>query len=212
MHLMIRPIMPYDIPKLTENPFVLISGFVLVITAVLIAVVLSRYAAEAYKGNRKKATLFFAGITAFVTLMLFCFFGCAATTFKGIIFCLLLLFSSYEDIRIRECEDYVHLMIVIAAFIGTDMAALPNMILSALLVGGIMLMTTVITKSQMGGADIKLSAACAFMLGTVQGFAGLMLGLIAAIIVNIIKNRKKNTEGFPLIPYLAVGFMTAYFM
>lgn len=121
MHLMIRPIMPYDIPKLTENPFVLISGFVLVITAVLIAVVLSRYAAEAYKGNRKKATLFFVGITAFVTLVLFCFFGCAATTFKGCIFCLLLLFSSYEDIRVRECEDYVHLMIVIAAFIGTDM-------------------------------------------------------------------------------------------
>ena len=212
MHLMIRPIMPYDIPKLTENPFVLISGFVLVITAVLIAVVLSRYAAEAYKGNRKKATLFFVGITAFVTLILFCFFGCAATTFKGCIFCLLLLFSSYEDIRVRECEDYVHLMIVIAAFIGTDMAALPNMILSALLVGGIMLMTTVRTKSQIGGADIKLSAACAFMLGTVQGFAGQMLGLIAAIIVNIIKNRKKNTEGFPLIPYLAVGFMAAYFM
>ena len=37
-------------------------------------------------------------------------------------------------------------------------------------------------------------------------------GLIAAIIVNIIKNRKKKTEGFPLIPYLAVGFMAAYFM
>ena len=58
MHLMIRPIMPYDIPKLTENPFVLISGFVLVITAVLIAVVLSRYAAEVYKGNRKKSDAF----------------------------------------------------------------------------------------------------------------------------------------------------------
>lgn len=204
--------MPYDIPKLTENPFVLISGFVLVITAVPIAVVLSRYAAEAYKGNRKKATLFFAGITAFVTLVLFCFFGCAATTFKGCIFCLLLLFSSYEDIRVRECENYVHLMIVIAAFIGTDMAALPNMILSALLVGGIMVVTTVITKSQMGGADIKLSAACAFMLGTVQGMTGLMIGLILAVIINSIKNRKKKHEGFPLIPYLAVGFTAAYFM
>ena len=204
--------MPYDIPKLTENPFVLISGFVLVITAVLIAVVLSRYAAEAYKGNRKKATLFFAGITAFVTLVLFCFFGCAATTLKGIIFCLLLLFSSYEDIRIRECEDYVHLMIVIAAFIGTDMAALPNMVLSALLVGGIMLATAAVTKSSIGGADIKLSAACAFMLGTVQGMTGLMIGLILAVIINSIKNRKKKHEGFPLIPYLAVGFTAAYFM
>ena len=57
MQLMIRPIMPYDIPKLTENPFVLISGFVLLITAVLIAVVLSRYAAEANKGDKKKVTV-----------------------------------------------------------------------------------------------------------------------------------------------------------
>lgn len=120
MHLMIRPIMPYDVPKFTENPFVLISGFVLLFMAVLTAVFVSRYAAEVYKGNKKKTTLFFVGITAFVTLMLFCFFGCAATAVKGCIFCLLLLLSSYEDIRIRECEDYVHLMIVIAAFIGTD--------------------------------------------------------------------------------------------
>ena len=78
--------MPYDIPKLTENPFVLISGFVLLITAVLIAVVLSRYAAEAYKGNRKKATLFFAGITAFVTLMPFCFFWMCCNHIQGMYF------------------------------------------------------------------------------------------------------------------------------
>lgn len=212
MHLMIRPIMPYDVPKLTENPFVLISGFVLLFMAMLTAFVLSRYAASEYKGNKKKATIFFVGITAFVTLMLFCFFGCAATAVKGCIFCLLLLLSSYEDIRIRECKDYVHLMIVIAAFIGTDMAALPGMLLSALLVGGIMLITTVITKSQIGGADIKLSAASAFLLGIKQGFAGLMLGLIAAIFVNIIKNRKKKNTGFPLVPYLAAGFMAAYFI
>ena len=204
--------MPYDIPKLTENPFVLISGFVLVITAVLIAVVLSLYASNVYKGNKKKAVLFFTVIAALTALLLFCFFGCAATTVKGIIFCLLLAFSSYEDIKTRECENYVHLMIVIAAFIGTDMSALPGMLLSALIIGGIMLMTAAVTKSSIGGADIKLSAACAFMLGTVQGMTGLMIGLILAVIINSIKNRKKKHEGFPLIPYLAVGFMTAYFM
>lgn len=204
--------MPRITPEITENPLILVNGIVLLALTVLTAVFISLYASKVYKGNKKKAVLFFTVIAALTALSLFCFFGCAATTVKGIIFCLLLAFSSYEDIKTRECENYVHLMIVIAAFIGTDMAALPNMVLSALLVGGIMLMTTIITKSQMGGADIKLSAVCAFLLGTVQGFAGLMLGLIAAIIVNIIKNRKKNTEGFPLIPYLAVGFMTAYFM
>ena len=204
--------MPRITPEITENPLILVNGIVLLALTVLTAVFISLYASNVYKGNKKKAVLFFTVIAALTALSLFCFFGCAATTVKGIIFCLLLAFSSYEDIKTRECENYVHLMIVIAAFIGTDMAALPNMVLSALLVGGIMLMTTIITKSQMGGADIKLSAVCAFLLGTVQGFAGLMLGLIAAIIVNIIKNRKKNTEGFPLIPYLAVGFMAAYFM
>lgn len=55
---MIRPIMPYDVPKLTENPVVLISGFVLLFMAMLTAVFVSRYAAEAYKGSKKKATLF----------------------------------------------------------------------------------------------------------------------------------------------------------
>ena len=75
-----------------------------------------------------------------------------------------------------------------------------------------MLMTAAVTKSSIGGADIKLSAACAFMLGTVQGMTGLMIGLILAVIINFIKNRKKKHEGFPLIPYLAVGFTAAYFM
>ena len=153
--------------------------------------------------------LFIAALTA---LSLFCFFGCAATTVKGIIFCLLLAFSSYEDIKTRECENYVHLMIVIAAFIGTEMSALLGMLLSALITGGIMLATAAVTKSSIGGADIKLSAVCAFILGTVQGMTGLMIGLILAVIINSIKNRKKKNEGFPLIPYLAVGFTAAYFM
>lgn len=212
MHLMIRPITPFCPPNISEDPLLLVNGAVLLIMAVLAAVFISLYASGTYKGNRKKAVLFFVGITALAALMLLSFFGCAATTLKGIIFCLLLVFSSYEDIKTRECENYVHLMIVIAAFIGTDMSALPGMLLSALIIGGIMLTTAAVTKSSIGGADIKLSAACAFMIGTVQGMIGLMIGLILAVIINSIKNRKKKHEGFPLIPYLAVGFMTAYFM
>ena len=211
-HLMIRPIMPRITPEIIENPLILVNGIVLLALTVLTAAFISLYASNVYKGNKKKAVLFLTVIAAFTALSLFCFFGCAATTVKGIIFCLLLAFSSYEDIKTRECENYVHLMIVIAAFIGTEMSALPGMLLSALIIGGIMLMTAAVTKSSIGGADIKLSAACAFMLGTVQGMTGLMIGLILAVIINSIKNRKKKHGGFPLIPYLAVGFMTAYFM
>ena len=204
--------MPRITPEITENPLILVNGIVLLALTVLTAVFISLYASNVYKGNKKKAVLFFTVIAALTALSLFWFFGCAAITVKGIIFCLLLAFSSYEDIKTRECENYVHLMIVIAAFIGTDMSALPGMLLSALITGGIMLATAAVTKSSIGGADIKLSAACAFMLGTVQGMTGLMIGLILAVIINSIKNRKKKHEGFPLIPYLAVGFTAAYFM
>ena len=203
--------MPRITPEITGNPLILVNGIVLLALTVLTAVFISLYTSNVYKGNKKKAVLFFTVIAALTALSLFCFFGCAATAVKGIIFCLLLAFSSYEDIKTRECENYVHLMIVIAAFIGTDMSALPGMLLSALIIGGIMLTTAAGTKSS-GGADIKLSAACAFMLGTVQGMTGLMIGLILAVIINSRKNRKKKHEGFPLIPYLAVGFTAAYFM
>ena len=131
--------MPRITPEITENPLILVNGIVLLTLTVLTAVFISLYASNVYKGNKKKAVLFFTVIAALTALSLFCFFGCAATTVKGIIFCLLLAFSSYEDIKTRECENYVHLMIVIAAFIGTDMSALPGMLLSALIIGGIML-------------------------------------------------------------------------
>ena len=38
---------------------------------------------------------------------------------------------------------------------------------------------------------------------------GLLAGLLVAVIINLIK---KNKGGFPLIPYLAIGYMMAYFI
>ena len=72
-------------------------------------------------------------------------------------------------------------------------------------IGGIMLTTAAVTKSSIGGADIKLSAACAFMLGTAQGMTRLMIGLILAVIINSIKTRKKKHEGFPLPSFTPIN-------
>lgn len=88
--------MPRITPEITENPLILVNGIVLLALTVLTAVFISLYASNVYKGNKKKAVLFFTVIAAFTALSLFCFFGCAATIVKGIIFCLLLAFSSYR--------------------------------------------------------------------------------------------------------------------
>ena len=125
--------------------------------------------------------------------------------FSGILFCLILLISSYSDIKTREADDYLPVMIVLTAFIGRNVSDIPGMMFSAVMITLPMFLIVIVCNGKtIGGADVKLSAACAFMLGIWKGFAGLIVGLTLGIIVNlIIQTRKNKVEGFPLVPYLA---------
>ena len=210
MSMMILPIRPQICNLSVINIEFIISAALMLTAAVIAALLSARYATGVFKGNKKKTMLCFVGIAVCVTLALVCFFGCAAITVKGIIFALILVFSSYEDIKKRECDDYLHLMIVIAAFIGTELSAVPKMFFSAMFAGGLMLATMLMTKSSIGGADIKMAAACSFLLGISRGIVGLLIGMVLAVAFNIFKKDKK--KGFPMIPYLAVGYMAAYFI
>ena len=98
-------------------------------------------------------------------------------------------------------------MIALTAFIGIKVSDIPVMLLSAVLITLPILLIVVVCKGKtIGGADVKLSAACAFLLGVTKGFAGLITGLTLGIIVNlIIQTRKNKAEGFPLIPYFAAA-------
>ncbi len=216
MNAMIRPPMlpyiPYNKVSAGVDGVTLIIALLLLAGAVFAAWCIGLYTARHFGGNRKKIVLVFAGITGLVTIAMLCFFGCAAVTIRGIILTLILAFSSYSDIRTRECADHLHLMIVIAAFIGTETTALPGMLLSGIAIGGIMLIPALLGKRSLGGADIKMAAACSFMLGFGRSMIGLTVGLLLAVIINAIQNRKKKQAGFPLIPYLAVGFTAAYFI
>ena len=212
MNMMIRPILPYYSSMTQADGFTVVSMLLLLIGAVFAAFCIAMYAANGQQGEKRKTVLLFMGLTAIVTVTMLCFFGCAAVTVRGIILCLILLYSSYSDIRIRECSDYLHLMIVIAAFIGCKAAELPAMILGGVLVGAVMLVPLLTGNRTLGGADIKCSAACAFLLGLKRGLIGLTAGLLLAVIINSIKNRKKKDKSFPLLPYLSVGFTAAYFI
>lgn len=212
MNMMIRTILPYYSSITQADGFTIVSMLLLLIGAVFAAFCIAMYAANGQQGEKRKTVLLFMGITAIVTVTMLGFFGCAAVTVRGIILSLILLYSSYSDIRTRECSDYLHLMIVFAAFIGCKVAELPAMILGGVLVGAVMLVPLLTGNRTLGGADIKCSAACAFLLGLKRGLIGLTAGLLLAVIINGIKNRKKKDKTFPLLPYLSVGFTAAYFI
>ena len=211
MPMMIQPALNAIFENYTASKTGFIVSTVLTFVFVSItAVMLARCVAGKIGGNKKKTTVWFLLIALCVSAALLCFFGFAAITLKGILLSFVLLYASYEDLKTKECDDSVHLMIVIAAFIGTDPSSLQNMLISALIIGGLMLISMLVTRSQIGGADIKLAAACAFTLGLNRGLIGLFAGTLLAVICNIFKKNRK--EGFAMIPYLAVGFMAAYFI
>lgn len=208
----IKPIKPDFSPVLSGDVYSIISWLAILLIAGLSAFFIARYSAKRFKTDEKKTAVCFMALAVISSLIMLCFFGFSAITLKGIVISLIFILSSFEDVKTRECDDFLHVMIVIAAFIGTGMTALPGMIISAVFVFAVMVGTILITGVEIGGADIKMAAACAFLLGVRRGLLGLIFGLILAVIFNIFKNRKNKKAGFPMIPYLAVGFMTAFFM
>ena len=208
----IRPITPNISPIVDGDMNIIIAWLMVLILSGLSAFFIANYSADRFKSNPKKTAVCFISVTVLLTLTMLCFFGLSATTLKGIIISLVFILSSFEDIRIRECDDYLHVLILVAGFIGVSMSSLVGMVLSAIFVLAIIMGTALITNGEIGGADIKMSVACAFLLGIRRGLLGLILGLTLAVIINLIKNRKNKKSGFPMIPYLAVGFMTAFFI
>lgn len=181
---------------------------VLVITG-LSALIVSRYLANRFHANRKKTEWGMTALTMLIALLLLFRFGCTQIAVKGIILSLVFLTASFEDIKTRECDDFLHVMIVIAGFIGVNLSALPGMILSAIIIFALLMGTVLISNGKIGGADIKMSVACAFSFGLTKGLSGLMFGLLLAVVLNLLRPKK---ECFPMIPYLALGFMSVYFI
>jgi leader peptidase (prepilin peptidase)/N-methyltransferase len=111
--------------------------------------------------------------------------------------------------------DGISIMIAITALIDAGFADIPMMFLTAILITLPQLLITVLKPNCYGGADIKLMASCAFLLGIWKGVFAIIIGLLLAVICTLIirKVQKKNIkESFALIPYLAVGSMLAFFI
>lgn len=198
----------------TPNPWLIICQYlaVLVVT-VIVALIVARYAAHHWQGNKKDVATGYAAISGVYALLLLGGFGFTAQTIQGILLCMILLTASYSDLKSREVADYMSVMVLLTAFIDVSMTDIPGMLLGGLFVSGMMILVTLLSgESCIGGADIKLGGACAFALGTTGGIAGLIIGLVLAIVINMCRGKSTRNQSFPLVPYLAAGFLAAYFI
>ena len=166
-----------------------------------------------YNKESKKIPIYHC-ISIILVSSLLIVFGWSMELLKGIILLQILLYASVSDIQTHEVKDFISVLIFITGFIGVTLSDIPMMLFSGLVIGGMLLICAMVSGNRLGGADVKLSAACAFLLGFSKSIAGLVIGLFLAIICNIYFSHKNKTKGkaFPLVPYLSIGFMAMYFI
>ena len=185
---------------ITAILLLLITGFAGYITG--------KSAAESFGGNKKKTAVVFT-VTALITMAaLLCFFGASAKAARGGVMCIIMLYAAFEDIKTRECADFLSVMLGITGIMGKEPKEL---ILSLIAFAGIiliLLISSAVTKNGIGGGDVKFAGAVSLVLGFFNTAAALVLGLLAAVVINKLRKQKS----FPLLPYLTPAFMTAYFI
>lgn len=132
---------------------------------------------------------------------------------KAIFLFFILLLASISDIRTHEVSDIFSILIGLIGLIGVSLTQIPGMLLSALVITLPMFIIEMIKPGRIGGADIKITAASAFLLGIQKSLIFILVGLFLAIITNLIFKAIKRTqskEPFALIPYLSIGCMVAF--
>ena len=132
--------------------------------------------------------------------------------------------ASLSDCRTRTVRDLFPLCIALCGLAAGPLSARPLWIRSSGAFCVYLLLFAVnrlCGKKAVGGADLKLTAACFFVFGPAIGIPGLLAGLLFAVVSETVKkvrnrtqeNKCSNTENrphvFPLVPYLTAGFLLA---
>ena len=200
----IRPIIfsSIDTELLTFLPIVLAS--------VLLAWVTIRRTPDYAKG--RKLNVIAISVVAALSFGMYLIFGVSVGLLKGILLTYAFLFASVSDFRIRKVPDWVSIVVAALGLISVSGSKLLWNAVAGAAACGFFFLAAIISKNKIGGADVKFIAASMFVCGFPEGLAGLILGLLLSVVGTLIRNKKTKSKDktMPMIPYLSVGFLTAF--
>lgn len=195
-----------------EIQTVLTSLFLLV-ASVIVGLTIEKFRSKKFKAVVKKINIVYSPLIMILFLLVFKFNF--VQVIKYYVLFTILFHASYCDIKTREVDDYISVMLLLVGLINFNESNLFYMFLGAIFVFLPQIIMTIFSKSvPIGGADIKISTACGFVFGPHIGLSSLCVGLVLALIVNMIlaKQKKQKNISFPFIPYFFFGLIASFFL
>lgn len=135
-----------------------------------------------------------------------------------------LLVTAVIDWRTMEIPDSMWITVLVGGIIvyideliaeGFDWTCLLERVIGFFAASGILFLLAVITKGGMGGGDIKLMAACGFLLGWKVVLLSLVMGGVIGTLYLVfcaVKNKGKVPRKVPFAPHLAAAVVICMFV
>ncbi len=194
--------------------------FLGVLTAVLVTAVSALvgyvlYTVMKKKGFRQSPAVQMI-LSGTIGLALFLRFGLSVTLLQGSLLFFVLLYASLSDLTRHEADDFIWVIVLALSLVSIPRVGLFSMTAGAVFVMLPQLALAILPPHKtVGGADIKLSTALAFLLGAASGICAYMIGLTVAVIFMTVYNRHHDRcpkKPFALIPFLSMAAMAVFFI
>lgn len=195
-----------------EIQTILFSIFLL-FGSIVAGFIIEKFRSKKFKTVVKKVNIVCSPLIMILFLLVFKFNF--VQVIKYYVLFTILFHASYCDIKRREVDDYISVMILLIGLINFNESNFFYMFLGAMFVFLPQIIMTAFSRSvPIGGADIKISTTCGFVFGPHIGLSSLCIGLISALIVNTIlaKRKKQKNISFPFIPYFFFGLIISFFL
>ena len=156
------------------------------------------------------------GITAFTATALYLCHGLSVELLQGIFLMFVLLYASWSDLTSHTVDDYISVIILALGLVSISTLGIGSMLLgTAIVVLPQIIMALIPSCKRLGGADLKISAALAFLLGWERGIAAFILGLLLSVVFMSVYNKLSNLDKgeerpFALVPFLSVAAMVLF--
>ena len=214
-----RPLSPTTIVKADNFATEFIIGILALLAIVgatlLVGWVLNRMMVN--KGFKTNLTVNLI-LSAVIPIALFLRYGASLELVQGVFLMFVLMYATWSDLTSHTVDDYVPLLVFALGVASMATVGLSSMLFGAFAVFVPQIIMAFIPKCKpLGGADLKLSTALAFLLGWERGIVAFILGLLISVVymaiynkVKKVKKRDANEKAFALVPFLSIAAMVLF--